>query len=698
MNNCFCDIRSRVIYTIGVLLLLVFFWLLPVVAEVTDKTDAIELRNTSYDLTQLSIEDLMNVEVEITLASRKPERLFDTTSATYVISHEDIQRSGITNIPDLLRMVPGMQVDNINSNSRTVTCRGLGNRFGNKLLVLFDGRSVYATTLGGVWWDVQDTTLMDIERIEIIRGPGATMWGANAVNGVINIISRHSEATQGSAISQTIGSQDKSNTEVRYGGRLDENGTYRIFGKNFNRGGSITQSGAKAHDSWYHNRSGFRVDLNPSTNDSVAIQGQAYQGRYGTTDEALTLSPPYIRIVEDMGNVTGGDLQAEWTHRISQKSSTNLLFYCDKSEHKDWRIDDSNESWNIDFSHRFSVGDRHDIVWGIGYRTVDGTAKDGVLLNFNPDNHTDQLYSAFLQDDIVIKKDKFKLTLGSKFEHNTYTGIELQPSARVLWTPDKQHAIWAAVSRAVRTPSWLERYGQINVNAVPGPMGLPLVSALIGDPDFDSERLTAYETGYRVQTNNHLQFDVAAFYNVYDGVQAGVAHPENIYPVGSPPQYLILPITFVNGGRLRSYGAELAVTWKPAQWWRVSGWYTSLHVNSERGLPSSDSSIAMYDRAYPRSQFHIRSYMDLPNNLSFDALLYYDGSKSTGNAFTTLPNISSYTRLDLRLGWTPKPNQEFSIGIQNALDSRHVEYTTRISELPTLVERTFYARAVWSTL
>ena len=392
------------------------------------------------DLTELSIEQLMNIE--ITTAGRKSQRLSETAAAAFVITQEDIHRSGATTIPDVLRMVPGLQVARIDGNKWAVTARGFNGRFANKLLVLMDGRSVYTPLFSGVIWDVQDTMLEDIDRIEIIRGPGAAVWGANAVNGVINIITKPASDTQGGLLAAMSGTVEKGTVGTRYGGAIGEKGTYRLYGKYFDRNGGVDAAGDDTPDDWHAFRTGFRTDWQSNTFHRMTLQGDLYEGKSG---ERLTYSLPTFPF-KNTENVDekfrGGNLLGRWTYQEEENSEATLQFYYDRTYRSFEIIEETRDTLDLDFQHRTVLLDRHEIQWGLGWRITHDDIRNSFAVSFTPDSQTDNLFSAFIQDEIRFFEDKVRLTIGAKFEHNDYTGFEIQPSARALWTITKNHSVW----------------------------------------------------------------------------------------------------------------------------------------------------------------------------------------------------------------------------------------------------------------
>ena len=469
-------------------------------------------------LTAMSIEDLM--EIEVTSVSRKAERLSDASAAVFVITREDIRRSGVTSIPEALRMAPGLEVARIDSSKWAITARGFNGRFANKILVLFDGRTVYSPLFSGVFWDRQDTLLEDIDRIEVIRGSGATLWGANAVNGVINIITKNAGETVGGLVTAGGGNQERGFGSVRYGLKLGEDTTLRLFAKYLDRTPFVDAAGREAADSWHAVRGGFRLDSEPSEKNTLTIQGDIYDGRLGETYTLPLLVPPFSQTFDSRSSNFGANLLSRWKHVFSDTSDMSLQLYYDRTEQTMAILGEKRDTLDIDFQHRFELGDRQELIWGAGYRFTHDNITNTPTASIQPASLGQDLFSAFVQDSITIVRDKLRLTLGSKFEHNDMTGFEVQPNARLLFTPNERNTLWAAVSRAVRTPSRTENDILLNQLTIPpstpqNPGPIPVLVEVKGSNTHISEELIAYEVGYRAKPHPRFLLDIAAFYNIY---------------------------------------------------------------------------------------------------------------------------------------------------------------------------------------
>jgi iron complex outermembrane receptor protein len=644
------------------------------------------------DVTSMSLEDLMNMQV--TSVSKRPEKVADAAAAVFVITQEDIRRSGATSIPDALRMVPGLEVAQIDQNKWAIGSRGFNGRFDNKLLVLIDGRSVYTPLFSGVYWNVQDVVLEDVDRIEVIRGPGATLWGANAVDGVINIITKSAKATQGGLVSVGAGSQEATAETVRYGAKVKDSTYYRVYGKYYDWYPSIDTAGATASDGWHALRGGFRVDSNATTRDSITVQGDIYHDNFGETVTVPSLTPPtFSSTYPNSGFETGGDLLGRWNHSFSSRSSTSLQMYYDRTNIADPSVFADHESvYDIDFQHDIHLGESQELVWGLGYRSIQDTNSSSFTVSLQPDHSSLNQYSAFVQDEVSLLNNRMHITLGSKFEHNPFTGFEFEPNVRVSGTVTKNQSVWAAVSRAVRTPALTEEGLRLTEAVIPPgtpPFNspLPVIEAVFGNPQFRPEDLMAYELGYRVQATSSFSADIAAFYNNYSNLR--IAEPGTPFVEGNPiPRDLVVPFVASNNMSGGTYGIEPYAEWRVLPKWRLLGAYTYLQMNihKDQVSPTPDDT----DGRSPKHQFYFRSSLDLPKHFEQDLSVRY---------VDKLPglNIPSYYSLDLHVGWKPLPQIQFSFGGQDLLNSQHLEFTPDfINTLPTQVRRTFFGSIAWT--
>ena len=572
------------------------------------------------DLTELSLEDLM--EIKITSASKKSQRLCEVAAAVFVITQEDIRRSGVTSIPEALRMVPGMQIAKIDANKWAITTRGSNGRFANKLLVLMDGRSVYTPIYSGVFWENIDTVLEDIDRIEVIRGPGASLWGANAVNGVVNIITKQADETQGMLAGGIIGSEEKGTVSLRYGGQLTDNTPFRVYFKGFERDGAVDANGYDTADDWRYLRGGFRLDHRQGSSDLLTLQGDIFDGTNGEIVEAPSLTPPYHDRYNNDHKEKGHDLLVCWTRNLSSLSEISLQAYYNSDEHTLHLTKAKVDTFDMEFQHRRPLGKRHDVTWGFGYRLYqDHYDTDPDLLTMEQSSLDFSIFNAFVQDEISFFDKRLRLTLGSKFEYNDFTHAEVQPNVRLMWQPNDRHSTWASVSRAVRTPSRVERSSTALMQVLPPPAAgsLPTAITYYGSEDLGSEELIAYELGYRVKATTNLTLDAALYYNDYEDLRQTIINETTID--GWPPTYVILSSTGTNDAEGEVYGFELAADWKMTQWSRLQAAYTYMDVDMDLG---ESNIVAAQD---PQNQLSLRASFDLPWNLELD-LWYRNVSRS----------------------------------------------------------------------
>jgi iron complex outermembrane receptor protein len=628
---------------------------------------------TIGELKGLSVEQLMNIPVNS--VARHPEKLLDSASAVQVITQEDIRRSGATSIAEALRLADNLQVAQKNSHDWAISARGFNTALANKLLVMIDGRTVYTPLFSGVFWDIQDYLLEDIDRIEVISGPGGTLWGANAVNGVINIITKSAKDTQGGYAEGGGGSEPQGIAGARYGGSLSPNSYLRVYGKYVDRGDEVLADGASSSDSWHQGRGGFRLDLTASARDAVTMQGDFYDGH---EDEPTG----------GTATTSGGNLLGRWTRTFSADSDMSLQSYIDRTHVLDPEpalmlgalplapagiLQDDLTTYDIDFQHRFPLGFRNRIVWGWGYRYTHDVVSNAPGIGFLPTRLDQRLYSGFVQDEIALQPN-LSFTLGTKLEHNDYTGWELQPNARLRWTFVPGQALWAAVSRAVRAPSRVDR----DLYEAPP----PLLLLLKGSSDFDSEKVIAYELGYRAQFTSRFSSSVSAFYNVYSDLRSTSFTPVTL-----------LPLYFANNLEGHTYGVEFSGDFRVLDHWSLHGGYTLLqeHLGIKPG--QVDINDALNETADPKHQFSLRSSLDLPWRVHLDTSLRWVDSLLINSGSTT-GVVPSYAELGARLAWQPTHRLELSVAGQNLLHDHHPEYgfpdPSRIE-----ISRSVYAKLTW---
>jgi iron complex outermembrane receptor protein len=628
---------------------------------------------------------LMNIEV--TSVSKKEEKLFQTAAAVYVITQEEIRRSGLTSIPELLRLVPGLEVSRIDGSKWAISARGFNGRLANKLLVLIDGRSVYSPETSGVYWEVQDLLLEDVERIEVIRGPGGTLWGANAVNGVINIITKPTRETRGGVVTAGVGTEDRAFGSFRYGANLGDNASYRVYGKYFNRNELVDASGRGANDSQQLGRGGARLEWQLTKRDDLTLEGDLYRTNLRENPTAISPANPFAPFANQNGELTGGHIMGRWARASSKNSDMALQVYYDRFSRQLFELSDHINTFDLDFQNHNKLGSRQDVVWGFGYRRISHTADSNSSspIQFNPEAKTGQLFSGFAQDEITVVKERLRLILGVKLEHNYLSGVEAQPSVRLSWTPTRTQTVWGAVSRAVRTPARSQQDIRVNFQAVPGPFGMPVIVAVFGNENQNSEVLHAYELGYRAQPHRKLSLDVATFYNVYDHLTS--FEPGLPFFEADPlPAHLVSPIYYGNLLRGETYGLEAAVNLDITHRWKLHGSYSFLRMQLHTDGTSLDATSEATEGDNPQHQFQLHSYLNLSRNFDLDTSVYHVSSLAS-------QRVSAYTRIDARLGWHIRENIEASGGVQNLLDNRHAEFSGSDGlVLPSQVRRSVYGK------
>jgi len=652
-------------------------------------SESLAAQSPPQDLATLRLEDLMNIEV--TSVSKKEQKMSKTASAVFVITPEDIARSGATNVPDLLRMVPGVEVAQINSSTWAISIRGFNGQYSNKLLVLVDGRTVYTSMFSGVYWDAQDVLLSDIDRIEVIRGAGGTIWGANAVNGVINIITKRAGATQGGLITAGGGTYEHGFGAARYGGRLGNVMAYRIFGDGFSRGPYPSPSGTSGEDDWKMAHGGFRADVTASPQDSLVIEGGGHSGDAGEiASSILSISPPINALIPLREHYSGWDVLSRWNHILSPRSETSLQVYFDRITRDDTTYGFGVNTFDIDFQHHVGWRRRHDFVWGLGYRLSSDTTLATLRIVFNPVARTTHLFSAFVQDEIAIRPDHLSFTWGARLEHNDYTGFGFQPSVRAAWTPSDRNTFWTAFSRSERTPSRSESDVRANWSVFPGPNDLSVLIGYAGSPHQKAEKETSVEAGYRAKVSDHLAIDTTAFFNDYtDEVSVEPGLPE--FEAEPAPPHLALLSSFANLAYGETHGFETFADWRVTERWTLSPGYSFLSMHIHQARASHDLvTAALTEGSVPAHQAELRSHVSLPGHLGWNTAAYFVGPLSA-------LAVPSYTRLDSNLTWQAREDFSVSLVGQNLLRDRHLEFGgPNATVQPSLIKRSAYVKVAWS--
>jgi iron complex outermembrane receptor protein len=604
-------------------------------------------------LKKMSVDELLDIQV--TSVSKRPEKLSEAASAIQVITGDDVRRSGASSLPEALRLASNLEVAQIDSHQWAISARGFNNVFADKMLVLIDGRTVYTPLYAGVYWDVQDTMLEDLDRIEVISGPGATQWGSNAVNGVINVTTKSAKDTQGGLLVTGVGTELRDTEEARYGGKLAPNLYYRVYAKYFDRTNSVRPNGQNSNDDWSTGQIGFRMDYDALAGDVLTLQGDYYSG---TIDQ---IGPSNIL-------VDGGNLLGRWSRQLAENSDVKAQVYYDHTHRLiPGSFAQNVDTFDFDFQHRLAFGSNQDFMWGLGYRFVQDDIVNTPANAFLPPSVGHSWFNVFAQDEFAFSQDRLHLTLGTKIEHNDYTGFEVEPSARLAWRPDEKQTVWGAVSRAVRTPS------RIDVDLF-SPATPPYLIA--GGQNVVSETLIAYEAGYRVQFVPHLALSLATYINNYDNLRS--LEPLN------PPQ--AFPVQASSGFSGRSSGAELTAEWQATPQWKLCAGWTEMRDHSEPQPGTADRGTRGSIVRDPNHQMILRSLLNLSAKWECDTTLRYV-------APIDISSVPGYTEADLRLGWRPTPAWEFSLLGQNLLHARHPEFNPPGSRRE--LQRALFGKASW---
>ncbi len=657
------------------------------------------------DFTALSFEEL--AAIKVTTVSKKTESLAGVPAAVSVITSEEIRRSGALTIPEALRLAPGVNVGRVSSSEWAVSVRGFNDTFAQKLLVLIDGRSVYTPLFSGTFWEAQDAMLEDVERIEVIRGPGGTVWGANAVNGVINVVSKPARETQGLLVSAGGGTDREALARVRYGVQLGSNTFVRFYGKYDNGSRSDLTTGGRAEDGWWKTQGGLRLDWEPSARDRFTLQSDGYSYEADLVIPQVVLPsfgvppPPtdYMFSRPSLTEQDGGNVLGRWTRQQSEHSDYSVQAYYDRQVLLTGLVGERRNTYDVDLRHRYQLGDRNEVVWGGGYRLSQSDVERSPQIAMRNNPRSDQIFNAFLQDEVTLVADRLRWTLGTKIERNDYTEWEFEPGTRLAWTPTKRQTLWASVARAVRTPARYERDGQVNLSVFPADpptAPLPTVLTVRGGSRFESETVLAYEAGYRVQAHPRLNFDAAIFLDDYDNLRG----TSDSLDASDAPNFLRVNSQLGNTGRGRTYGGELGAVWHPLDWWRFNGQFSLLQADLEQPDNALTGTRQAVELASPRYQVSVRSGIDLGSTVELDAWLrFVDQIEGSGAAIPGLTSmdrsVKSYVTLDLRLGWHPLRNLEVAVVGQN-LAGNHTEFLpTFISVESVKVGPSVYGKLTW---
>ncbi len=653
--------------------------------------------DTAATLKNLTLEQLS--QIEVTSPTRQPIPQFRSPVAIYVITGDDIRRSGATTIPEALRLAPGVEVARIDGNKWSVGIRGFGTRLSRSVLVLIDGRTVYTPLFAGTYWEVQDTLLEDIDRIEVIRGPGGTIWGPNAVNGVINIITKSTRETKGLFVSAAGGNVEQGSLNLRYGGGNDNGLTYRLYAKGFTRGPEHHFDGDN-FDDWRGAQSGFRLDWNRGPRDAFTVQGDLYAQEDGERVAAGTYVPAFEGNVDGNAHLSGGNVLARWTRLLAGGDNLQIQTYYDRTNRFEPNFGEVRDTIDVDFIEQKTLGARQQLHFGLGARASNGRFSEVISgLTFDPLHRTDYLLTGFLQDDINIVDRKLILTLGSKFLRTDFTGFGAEPSARLLWTPTDRQTVWASFTHALRTPSRVEKDFYLSSFLGYTSGGLQFFGRFNPNPNFAPEQLNGYELGYRKLIGKNFYLDLAAFYNHYHdlfsqdlqaptSLETTLPFPEPV----QPPTHAIIQAQFRNDLFGFTTGGEITPEWRPADFWRLRASYSLLNMNLSKA-PATGLAVggtpASVEGSSPRHEVGIDSSFDLSRKLQLDLLYRY---------VSALPAVSApaYSTGDARFAWRMGSGFEFSVTGRNLFQPFHVEYEADPGG-PVAIVRSVYAALVWNS-
>ena len=654
-----------------------------------------DINKASPELTDLSFDELM--QVNITSVSKKSEKLSEAIAAVYVVTQNEIRRSGATSIPEALRLVPGVDVAQIDPNKWAIGIRGFNGRFSSKLLVMIDGRSVYTPTFSGVYWENQDYLLDDIERIEIIRGPGATLWGANAVNGIINIITRDTNQTQGSVASIIKGNELKGQGEIRYGGELSDTATYRVYAKarHIDKGLS-TERKSQDNDGKYF-QLGFRADWQRSDNQWFTFLGDTYKNELSQVHNVPNFDGVYDVVEGEIDN-EGTTLGLRWNQFIGLNSEFTLNVNYDYLNRKELKFSEKRDTFDLDFQHQIIPIDNHEVVWGAGYRLSYNEFTSGQLITIEEADERMETWNIFVQDEINFPEQDFTLTLGTKIEGNSYVDTEIQPSVRARWVPSDQITWWWAVSRASRTPSRIEINSFTNVDIIPA-FGLPMSQGipfptliqLQGQESYKAEQVDTYESGLRWIPSTDLAVDVSVFYNKYINLRS--------YTIGTPSVQLsdnqplmLVPLLLENNMKGNSRGLEFLLTWQATSNANFRFSYSLLDENLKdtQNNVYNDSLISLVQDRTPNNQASLWGSFDLLPDIELDVRLFYVDERPF--QFEGTEPVKSNLNADFRLAWYPKSTIEVSLVGRNLLYSSRQEFVIETWPEPSQIERSVFAK------
>jgi iron complex outermembrane recepter protein len=648
--------------------------------SVPDQTDPSALKNLSLE--QLS-------EIEVTTPSKEPVRAFQTPAAIYVITGDDIRRAGVTSIPDALRLAPGVEVAQIDGSTWSIGIRGFGTDLTRSVLVLIDGREVYTQLFAGTNWDVQNVMLDDIDRIEVIRGPGGTIWGPNAVDGVINIITKSSKETKGVLVSAGGGNVEQGFLNARYGGGNGQDFSYRIYVMGSTVGPEYHPDG-RNFDAWRNVQGGFRMDWQEGRDD-FTLQGDIYDEVAGKSVGATSYTPPYQQIINGDALLSGGNILGRWKRIFDQGNDIQLQVYYDRTDRHTPNYEEIRDTFDVDFLQELRLPWRQEVSWGLGARAE--PVDDPVVvsgLQFLPYRRTDYLLTGFIQDQIGLVDRRLALILGTKLLHTNFTApVAFEPSARLLWTPDDKQTVWAAYTHALRTPSDAEENFELLGYIGPTASGIPYFARFNPNPNFAPEQLNGYELGYRRLVSKTFYVDLTGSYNHYHDLFSEDITGATSLETGPDGPYFLLPAQYRNGLLGYTKGAEIAPEWRPKDFWRLRGSYSFLHMNVGKS-PHSGDVVPPFDitGSSPQHEATVESALDFAKRFQLDL---------TFRVVSALPAqaVKAYSTGDARIGFRLSREFDLSLVGRNLFQPTHYEDGGDPYGLVG-IRRSVYAKLTWS--
>jgi iron complex outermembrane receptor protein len=626
------------------------------------------------DLTRLSIDELASLQV--VTVSRRAEGRIEAPGAIHVITEEDIRRSGTTTLPDALRLSPGVQASRIDADEWALTVRGFASRLSRSVLVTLDGRSLWTPLFAGVFWDQHDTALLDLDRIEVSRGPNGALFGANAFNGIISIITKGAAATHGGLVNVGIGTAEQIVT-ARYGGEPLADLHYRAWGQYRRRDGTTSVADGGYDDAWRLGSGGLRMDWLRGS-DSFTVQGDAHDGAAGQRVTIAAFTAPFSLTVDGDAETAGGNVLGRWRRDLAGGDNLAVQVYYDRTKRKEPHYRESRDTFDLDAQHHFGWGGRHDFVWGLNVRNSRGDFQGGPTLRIEPGRRTDDIAGVFAQDEVQVMGGRLRLTGGAKAEWNDYAGWHVQPSARVAFLAHARHHVWASVSNAVRTSSRVERdilfYASLDSTR-------PLFARVQGSDAFRSETVVSYEAGYKSRIGSRLYMDIVGFHSVYDDLSTNEAGAPAV-EAGVPPEppRVIVPVTIANGQEGSASGVETAATLAVRPGWRLQAAHSFLRVN-QAPKPGSTDRNEGFEGNSPRHQVWAASYLTLAEDFDFDLTMRHVGA-------IPAQRVDGFSDLDARFAFRPRRGLELAVIGQNLLHRRHAEFGGGFD-----IDRAFRARA-----